>query len=68
MSNDVEMPYRDASGVQRIPPRGALGPLPALDAPAGNNPTAKVLFLRGGPSATHEYFEPTTISQRIERP
>jgi proline iminopeptidase len=28
-----------------------------LDERVGNNPTAKLLFLHGGPAATHEYFE-----------
>ena len=57
MSTDIEMPFRDAPGVQRIPIETPRGRFQVWTRRVGDNPTAKLLFLHGGPGATHEYFE-----------
>jgi proline iminopeptidase len=46
-----------AGGVRLIPISTPKGPYHVWTKRTGNNPTIKVLFLHGGPGATHEYFE-----------
>jgi proline iminopeptidase len=57
MSTDIEMPHRDGPGVQRIPIETPRGRFEVWTRRVGDNPNAKLLFLHGGPGATHEYFE-----------
>jgi proline iminopeptidase len=57
MATDIEMPNRDAPGVRRIPIETPRGRFKVWTRRVGDNPTAKLLFLHGGPGATHEYFE-----------
>jgi proline iminopeptidase len=44
-------------GARRIPITTPKGEFHVWTKRFGNNPTAKLLFLHGGPAATHEYFE-----------
>jgi proline iminopeptidase len=44
-------------GVKMIPIRTPKGDFKVWTKRMGNNPTAKVLLLHGGPAATHEYWE-----------
>jgi proline iminopeptidase len=44
-------------GARRIPISTPKGDFHVWTKRFGNNPTAKLLFLHGGPAATHEYFE-----------
>jgi proline iminopeptidase len=46
-----------SGGVQRIPIETPSGTFRVWTKRTGNNPTMKLLFLHGGPAATHEYFE-----------
>jgi hypothetical protein len=46
-----------AGGVKLIPIRTPKGMFRVWTKRVGNNPTVTVLLLRGGPGATHEYFE-----------
>jgi len=46
-----------AGGVRLIPISTPKGDFRVWTKRVGNNPTAKVLLLHGGPGATHEYFE-----------
>ncbi len=57
MSTDLQMPNRDAPGVRRIPIETPKGRFEVWTRRMGDNPTARLLFLHGGPGATHEYFE-----------
>ena len=45
-------------GARRIPISTPKGDFHVWTKRFGNNPTAKLLLLHGGPAATHEYFEP----------
>jgi len=44
-------------GVRMIPIKTPVGDFKVWTKRVGNNPRIKVLFLHGGPAATHEYFE-----------
>ncbi|MEA2637477.1 MAG: proline iminopeptidase, partial [Chloroflexota bacterium] len=44
-------------GARMIPVRTPKGEFRVWTKRVGNNPTAKLLLLHGGPAATHEYFE-----------
>src|ERR1700752_2884613 len=44
-------------GARRIPITTPKGEFHVWTKRFGNNPTAKLLLLHGGPAATHEYFE-----------
>ena len=44
-------------GVKMIPIKTPVGNFKVWTKRFGNNPRIKVLFLHGGPAATHEYFE-----------
>ena len=57
MSTDIEMPHRDAPGVRRVPIETPKGRFEVWTRRVGDNPKARLLFLHGGPGATHEYFE-----------
>ncbi len=46
-----------SGGVKMIPIRTPKGEFKVWTKRVGNNPTAKVLLLHGGPAATHEYWE-----------
>lgn len=46
-----------SGGVRMIPVTTAKGVFRVWTKRVGNNPTAKLLLLHGGPAATHEYFE-----------
>jgi len=46
-----------SGGVRRIPITTPKGTFQVWTKRVGNNPTIKVLFLHGGPAATHEYWE-----------
>src|SRR6186997_1291512 len=46
-----------AGGVRMIPITTPKGDFRVWTKRVGNNPTAKLLLLHGGPGATHEYFE-----------
>jgi len=46
-----------AGGVKLVPVETPSGTFRVWTKRTGNNPTAKVLLLHGGPGATHEYFE-----------
>jgi proline iminopeptidase len=46
-----------SGGARRIPISTPKGDFHVWTKRFGNNPTAKLLFLHGGPAATHEYFE-----------
>jgi len=46
-----------SGGVKLIPITTPKGEFRVWTKRTGNNPTVKVLFLHGGPGATHEYFE-----------
>ncbi len=46
-----------AGGVRRIPIDTPKGRFTVWTKRVGNNPRIKLLFLHGGPGATHEYFE-----------
>ena len=46
-----------SGGVKMIPIRTRKGDFKVWTKRVGNNPTAKVLLLHGGPAATHEYWE-----------
>jgi proline iminopeptidase len=46
-----------SGGVKLIPIETPAGTFRVWTKRVGNNPTAKVLLLHGGPGATHEYFE-----------
>jgi proline iminopeptidase len=46
-----------SGGVKMIPIRTPKGDFKVWTKRIGNNPTAKVLLLHGGPAATHEYWE-----------
>jgi proline iminopeptidase len=46
-----------SGGVKLIPVETPAGTFRVWTKRVGNNPTAKVLLLHGGPGATHEYFE-----------
>lgn len=46
-----------SGGVKMIPIRTPKGEFKIWTKRVGNNPTAKVLLLHGGPAATHEYWE-----------
>src|SRR3954465_8483730 len=57
MTVDIASKAPDAPGVRRIPIDTPKGPFEVWTKRGGDNPTAKVLLLHGGPGATHEYFE-----------
>ena len=59
MTVDIERQdgTRDAPGVRRIPIDTPNGRFEVWTRRVGDNPTAKLLLLHGGPGATHEYFE-----------
>jgi proline iminopeptidase len=46
-----------SGGVRMIEVTTPSGPFEVWTKRTGNNPSAKVLFLHGGPGATHEYWE-----------
>ncbi len=46
-----------SGGVRMIPIKTPVGDFKVWTKRFGNNPRIKVLFLHGGPAATHEYFE-----------
>src|SRR4030095_15176704 len=46
-----------SGGVRMIPIKTPVGNFNVWTKRVGNNPRIKVLFLHGGPAATHEYFE-----------
>ncbi|HEY5034879.1 MAG TPA: proline iminopeptidase-family hydrolase [Candidatus Dormibacteraeota bacterium] len=46
-----------SGGVKMIPIRTPKGDFKVWTKRVGNNPSAKVLLLHGGPAATHEYWE-----------
>jgi proline iminopeptidase len=46
-----------SGGVKMIPIQTPKGEFKVWTKRVGNNPTAKVLLLHGGPAATHEYWE-----------
>ena len=46
-----------SGGVKMIPIQTPKGDFKVWTKRVGNNPTAKVLLLHGGPAATHEYWE-----------
>jgi proline iminopeptidase len=46
-----------SGGVKLIPIETPSGTFRVWTKRTGNNPTMKLLFLHGGPAATHEYFE-----------
>jgi len=46
-----------SGGVRMIPIKTPVGDFKVWTKRVGNNPRIKVLFLHGGPAATHEYFE-----------
>ena len=46
-----------SGGVKMIPITTPKGDFHVWTKRVGNNPTAKLLLLHGGPAATHEYFE-----------
>lgn len=50
-------PDRIAGGVRMVPVTTPLGEFRVWTRRFGNNPRLKVLFLHGGPGATHEYLE-----------
>jgi proline iminopeptidase len=64
-STKVADPYLDYSaradvlsgGVAMIPVETTKGTFRVWTKRVGNNPTARLLLLHGGPGATHEYFE-----------
>ena len=51
-------------GARRIPISTPKGDFHVWTKRFGNNPTAKLLLLHGGPAATHEYFEAATATCR----
>jgi proline iminopeptidase len=62
--DDVSADYYDqqeagvrTGGVQMIPIETPKGTFRVWTKRIGNNPRIKILFLHGGPGATHEYFE-----------
>ncbi|MFL5440367.1 MAG: proline iminopeptidase-family hydrolase [Myxococcales bacterium] len=57
MSTNVEPRSGDAPGVRRIPIETPKGRFEVWTRRVGDNPTARLLLLHGGPGATHEYFE-----------
>jgi proline iminopeptidase len=46
-----------SGGVRMIPITTQRGEFKVWTKRVGNNPSAKLLLLHGGPAATHEYFE-----------
>ncbi len=60
MNNYLDYTGRDdllGGGVKMIPVETPKGTFRVWTKRVGNNPTAKVLLLHGGPGATHEYYE-----------
>lgn len=60
MNNYLDYTGRDdllSGGVKMIPVETPKGTFRVWTKRVGNNPTAKVLLLHGGPGATHEYYE-----------
>ncbi|MFT5144615.1 MAG: proline iminopeptidase [Rhodothermales bacterium] len=56
-SENVDEPAATDSGERLIPVTTAFGTYNVWTKKTGDNPTAKVLLLHGGPAATSEYFE-----------
>lgn len=56
--DDASRPDRLSGGVQMIPISTPSGNFKVWTKRHGNNPRIKLLFLHGGPGATHEFFEP----------
>ncbi len=57
MTTDIAASTTRESGERRIPIETPKGRFEVWTRRVGDNPTAKLLFLHGGPGATHEYFE-----------
>jgi proline iminopeptidase len=57
VTTDIEESKRDGPGVRRIPIDTPKGRFEVWTRRVGDNPSAKLLLLHGGPGATHEYFE-----------
>jgi len=56
--DDSDRPDRLSGGVRMIPINTPAGEFKVWTKRHGNNPKIKLLFLHGGPGATHEFFEP----------
>jgi proline iminopeptidase len=55
--DDSQRPDRFSGGVRMIPIDTPKGTFNVWTKRHGNNPTIKLLFVHGGPGATHEFFE-----------
>jgi proline iminopeptidase len=57
MTVETELPNTTRPGARRIPIDTPKGRFEVWTCRVGDNPTAKLLLLHGGPGGTHEYFE-----------